>query len=118
MEEINAHDSHRNKQPKIVACRLRVVHRSENDESQQSKRCSYTNKTHLLTNDGKNEICMPCRQITQSILRAVENALAQEPASTNRDLRLSHLISLPRRISFRIEKGQNPLLLVWPEHKP
>src|SRR5207253_5746646 len=82
------------------------------------KRENHAGKTHLFADHRENEIRMPGRQKSQSILGTAEKSFADQTARTNRDFRLRDLITLSQRISLRIDERQNTFLLVWLKNEP
>ena len=83
-----------------------------NHQKIDSKYEQIADKAELLTNHGKDEICLFFRQIIQLALASHQKALAENAARAERDLRLGNLVSRPQHIAVGVQKRHHPRFLV------
>src|SRR5262249_33659172 len=69
-------------------------------------------EAELLRHAGEDEVGLLLRQVVQLGLAAEQEALAQEAARPERDLRLHDVVARARWVGRRIEEGGQALLLV------
>ena len=86
------------------------------EDGEQEEDDDRADEPELLAELGEHEVRRLDREEVAAILRPVRQALPDEPAGADGDLRLEELVAGPLRIGLRVQEADEPLLLVVLEH--
>src|SRR5260221_4319016 len=90
----------------------------DEDQRIKSEQGDAADETELLGQHGEDEVGLLLGQEVEMALRAVQEALAEEPARAERDLRLQDVIAGAERIVLGVEKGVDAVALVFRHMAP
>ena len=93
-----------------------VTRRKSSEEEREREQ--HADEAELLADDGEDEVGVLRRQEREALLRALREALAEQPPGADRDLRLDHVVARLARVDVRVEEDEQALLLVRREPLP
>src|SRR5688500_10444804 len=118
MHEPACHEPECDKRAEGVVRSPRDLRDAEEQHQKQRQCYSHAKKSHLLADNGEDEIGVLLREKREPLLRAEREALAEHSTGADRNLGLDHVISGRARISRRIEEDLEPVLLIRLELLP
>ncbi len=101
-----------------VPAALCNVEAPQDQQEKEDQEQAGAHQAPLLGQDGKNKVGVLLGQEIERVLGALQVALARQHAGPDGDLGLDDVVARAQRVPFRIQKGEDPALLVGLEEKP
>ena len=104
------------KAPELVAAAQRHEEAEGNHQRQQRQHGKRAHQAEFLGQHGVDEVGLLLRQEIEVPLGALQEALAPQPARTERDLGLDDVVTRAERIALGVEEHVDALALIAVHH--